>query len=66
LTKFGLIAQHENTQIDLADLDLADPKVYDMLYRADSVACSKWNPARSWPLAKVSIGHWACRCFRNR
>jgi error-prone DNA polymerase len=32
-----LIGQHEGTQIDLADLDLADPEVYDMLCRADAV-----------------------------
>ncbi|SFP51387.1 error-prone DNA polymerase [Amycolatopsis arida] len=32
-----LVAEHEGVPIDLADLDLADPAVYDMLCRADAV-----------------------------
>ncbi|MBN6038446.1 error-prone DNA polymerase [Amycolatopsis sp. 195334CR] len=32
-----LVAEHEHTVIDLAHLDLADPKVYDMLCAADAI-----------------------------
>ncbi|WP_158894106.1 error-prone DNA polymerase [Amycolatopsis anabasis] len=32
-----LVTEHEKVEIDLAQLDLADPAVYDMLCRADAV-----------------------------
>ncbi|SEB47100.1 error-prone DNA polymerase, DnaE-like [Amycolatopsis tolypomycina] len=32
-----LVAEHHDTTVDIAKLDLADPKVYDMLCQADAV-----------------------------
>ena len=32
-----LVAEHEGVEVDIAKLDLADPKVYDMLCAADAV-----------------------------
>ncbi|MPY82392.1 MAG: DNA polymerase III subunit alpha [Actinophytocola sp.] len=32
-----LVREHEGVEIDLADLDMADPEVYDMLCRGDAV-----------------------------